>query len=580
MQLMFTEKFKMILTFLAGTAILLTSCQKSYVFKIAEDPGYVTDPVIAVRALDGDRWIQGRLDSASKTVSFEFHVATSLEKIVLDVELNKKWAEMVSPRQAKFTANVKSGYKFTVNDGVNDVGYTVKASMYKQIVQVKATLDQETVTLSSKENSFIGSFPSAFLADDVKNVDLEVNLNEGVELITDPDNLKGLDFSDGEGVEVTVLDRSVNRKKSFMVYAKPSDVADIDDTWTEVTRNWGTEFNINFGKVRMYMTEQLNGASGNVGYLFTVPAGYVEMMAGEKNTMSLANANISSVVRKYDDFVLFVPQQGPAIWHTDGSTAASDYEYYSPLAFGPDEQNVIKVLREAGFGLPGSGVSKKIIAPALGIKDGRLQIKPAGAVAGVLYCYDDVKGNGQASWDVEAAVGGQFQIVKDGVALVTGESERMLNTYNQGWRVFPDVTVNTTPAWKPEAIMVHDRLRTGRISIGCTAGGALIILAAEKFVNTHNQGQHVDAGRNGDGRDTRGLTLCELSQMMARLGCSDAMTVEDYNWSYIILQDGSERGKDLFWTNSRWYIAADRPGYKTMKPETEEFANLVTLCIK
>lgn len=572
---MFQSKIKFFSAVLAVGAMFFCSCTEKMIFQLADDPGYVTDPVVAVRALDGDRWIQGQVDNDTHTVAFEFHTAASLEKIVLDVELNKKWAEMVSPKQAKFTANVKSDYKFTVNNGVDDINYTVKSSMYKQIVQVKATLGSDVVTLSAVENSFTGSFPSAFLASEITNVDLEVSLNEEVELVTAPDKLKGLDFSNGEGVEITVLDQSVNRKKSFMVYANPSDVADIDGTWTEVTRDWSSEFGISFGKVRMYRTEQLNGASGNVGYLFTVPAGYVEMKAGEKNAMDLAKSNISAVVRKFSDYVLFIPQQGPAIWHTDGSTATSGYEYYSPLAYGPDAKGAVKVLRNDGF-----GGSKKTYAPALGIKDGRLEMKPAGAVDGTLYCYEDAKGNGQSVWDVEQALGGQFQIVKDGVALVTGESDRMLQTYNQDWRVFPNMTVNTTPAWKPEVITTHDRLRTGRISIGCTADGALIILAAEKFVNTHNQGQHTDNGKNGDGKDTRGLTLYELSQMMTRLGCSDAMTVEDYHWSYVVLQDGSDRGKDLFWTNSRWFITTTDPNYKTMKPESNEDSNLVVLCIK
>lgn len=555
--------------------MLLSSCKEKMIFHLADDPGYVNDPVVAVRALDGDKWIQGKLDNESKIVSFEFHTASSLEKIVLDVELNKKWAEMVSPAQPSFTANVKSDYKFTVNNGYDDVSYTVKSSMFAQIKQVNATLGQETVTLSSVENSFTGSFPSAFLSEDVKNVNLEVVLNENVELVTDPEKLQGIDFSDGEGREVVVLDKTVGRKKTFMVYANPSDVANIDASWVEVTRSWGSENAINFGKVRMYKTEQLNGATGNVGYLFTVPAGHVEMKAGEKYAVDLSKANISSVVRKFRDYVLFIPQQGPALWHTDGSTATSGYEYYSPLAYGPDAKGAVKVLRNDGF-----GGNKKTYAPALGIKNGRLEMKPAGAVDGILYCYDDAKGNGQTPWDVEQAVGGQFQIVKDGVALVTGESDRMLQTYNQDWRAYPDLTCYLTPAWKLESIMVHDRLRTGRISVGCTADGALIILAVEKFVNTHNQGQHTDNGHNGDGKDTRGLTLYELSQMMTKLGCSDAMTVEDYNWSYVVLQDGSERGKDLFWTNSRWYITSSSADYKKMKPESVEDANLVTLCIK
>lgn len=571
---MLRSKIKVFSVALMAGAMLLSSCKEKMIFQLADDPGYVKNPVVAVRALDGDKWIQGQVDNEARTVTFEFHTAASLEKIVLEVELNKKWAEMVSPTQNKFTANVRTDYKFTVNNGYDDMSYTVKASMYKQIVQVKATLGQETVTLSSVDNTFVGSFPSAFLSSDLTNVDVEVSLNEGVEMITDPDKLKGLDFSDGEGVEVTVLDKSVNRKKSFVVYANPSDVANIDGTWQEVTRSWAAE-GVNFGKVRMYKTEQLNGAPGNVGYLFTVPAGYVEMKAGEKYAVDLSKANISAVVRKFRDYVLFIPQQGPAWWHTDGSTATSGYEYYSPLAYGPDAKGAVKVLRNDGF-----GGSKKTYAPALGIRNGRLEMKPAGAVDGKLYCYDDAKGNGQTVWDVEQAVGGQFQIVKDGVALVTGESDRMLQTYNQDWRAYPDLTCYLTPAWKVESIMVHDRVRTGRISIGCTADGALIILAVEKFVNTHNQGQHIDDGHNGDGKDTRGLTLYELSQMMARLGCSDAMTVEDYNWSYVVLQDGSERGKDLFWTNSRWYITASNANYKTMKPESVEDANLVTLCIK
>lgn len=566
MQYMFTEKIKATITIFAAATFLLTSCEKKYSYEIAEDPGYVTDPVVAVRALDGDKWIQGSLDQEARAVTFEFHTVANLENIVLEVELNKHWAEMVSPKQAKFTANVKSDYKFTVNNGYDDVTYTVKSSMYRQIVEVKATLGEETITLLPLDNSFTGSFHSAYLAADLKNVSFDVSLNEDVELVTVSDKLKGLDLSDGEGVAITVLDKSVNRKKTFMAYTNPSDVASIDATWTEVTKSWGNEFGINFGKVRMYKTEQLNGVSGNVGYLLTIPAGFVEMKSAEKNIVS--DARISGIVREFRDYVIFVPFQGPAVWHTDGSTATSGYEYYSPLSYGPDKNGVTKVLRNDGF-----GGSKKTYAPALAIKEGRLQIKPAGAEDGKLYCYDDAKGNGKKEWDVEAAAGGMFQIVKDGVALVTGESDRTLQTYNQDWRAYPDLTINTTPKWAPEPIIVHDKLRTGRLAIGCTADGALILLSVEKLVNTHNQGQAKDQGRDGSGSDPRGLSLYGLSQMMANLGCSDAMTMEDYHWSYVILQDGSERGKDLFMTNSRWYF-----NDKVMK--TNEDTNLNTICIK
>lgn len=113
-----------------------------------------------------------------------------------------------------------------------------------------------------------------------------------------------------------------------------------------------------------------------------------------------------------------------------------------------------------------------------------------------------------------------------------------------------------------------------------TADGALVVLVSEKYVNTHNQGQHTDNGKNGDGGDNKGLTLYELASVMTGLGCSDAMTVEDYNWSHIVLQDGTDRGKDLFWTNNRWYITNTNANYGNIKPESSENVNLVVACFK
>ena len=123
-------------------------------------------------------------------------------------------------------------------------------------------------------------------------------------------------------------------------------------------------------------------------------------------------------------------------------------------------------------------------------------------------------------------------------------------------------------------------LRTGRSAVGCTAKGDLVILAVEKFVNTHNQGQNVDAGHNGGSGDTRGVTLYELGKVMSDLGCDAAMTVEDYNWSYLLLQDGSERGKDVFRTNNRWVLDAKNAAYGTMKAESSEPVNRIIVSFK
>lgn len=50
------------------------------------------DPVVGIRALDGDRWIEGSVDQENRTVSFEFHTAASLDNVLCDIELNKDWA--------------------------------------------------------------------------------------------------------------------------------------------------------------------------------------------------------------------------------------------------------------------------------------------------------------------------------------------------------------------------------------------------------------------------------------------------------------------------------------------------------
>lgn len=571
---MLKSKFKVFSIALLAGAVLLSSCKEKMIFQLADDPGYVTDPIVAVRALDGDRWIQGQLDNESKTVSFEFHTAANLDKIVLEVELNKKWAEMVSPAQTKFTANVRNDYKFTVNNGYDDVNYTVKSSMFNHIKAVKATLGSDVVTLSAADNTFSGSFPSVFLASDVKNVDIEVETNDGVELVTDVQKLKGLDFSDGNGVEIIVLDKIVNRQKSYMVYANPSDVAKIDASWKEITKAYASQNGIDFGNIRMYKTEQLNGASGNVGYLFTVPAGVVKMKVAEKYNSGLDNSTdrkISGTIRKIRDYALFITYMGPGdIYRPDGANQV----YYSPVAYGPDKNGVTKVLR------PDDGWNKqtKAYAPAIGVKDGKIQIKPCITKNNKIYCYSDVQGSDEQEWDVEAAMGGLFHIVHDGVALISSDSDKALNDYTQTWLATPKLTTRLIngQAWVP--LSQYAKYRNGRVFVGCTAKGDLIILAVEKIVDWDNSGRLEDAGHNGINGDIRGVNFYEAAQLMVNFGCSDAMTFEDICWAPVIFQDGGDRGKDLFKTYRRFDLRGD--GHFRAESDNFEFENLVTLCIK
>ena len=550
-----------------------TGCtEDEYRFRIAEDPGFVDNPVVSVRALDGDRWIEGTLDNESRTVSFEFHVARSLEAIVLDVELEKNWAERYSPADTRFEANLKNDFKFTVSDGIDNISYSVKGSIYQLIKSVSATLGDETVECSRIDNTYSGTFSSAFLLSELKGIDLAVDINEGTELVSDPSIFEDVDFSNGEGLKVVLKDVAADRNRTYVIYANPSNVVELDSQWAEATKTWQSKYNIEFGNMRMYITESLFGYSGNVGYLFTVPAGRVDMKILEKNNLAAGKANMSDQVRSNRDYTLFICEQGPGVYRIDGQTASSGLTYYSPLAYGPDKTGFTKILRNDGW-----GGSTKAYAPALALNDSKASMELAGTADGVLYKYSDAHGNGAEVWAPEAAMGGYFPIVKDGACLISAEGDRYYNIYNEEWRHLGAglMTFTYTDWGKCVPILTHDMMRTGRIGVGCTERGDLVILAVEKFVNTHNQGQNVDSGHNGASSDLRGLTLYELAKVMSDMGCSDVMTVEDYNWSYLLLQDGSERGKDVFWTNNRWVIDAKNPSFGTMKAESSEPVNLV-----
>ena len=347
------------------------------------------------------------------------------------------------------------------------------------------------------------------------------------------------------------------------------------ESWSDITTVYGQENNVSFGNIKMYKTENLNGFTGNVAYRFEVPAGKVGMKVEEKWNCDLTTSSerkISGTVRKVRDYTLFIPYQGPAdIYRPDGANQV----YYNPVIYGPDKDGVTKVLRAND----GWNNTTKAYAPAIGIKDGKVQIRPASTKNdGKIYCYSDVKGNGEQEWDVESAMGGLFHLVHNGEALISADTDEALDAYCKTWLATPALTTRLIngQAWVP--LKTYARYRHGRVIVGCTAEGGLVIVAVEKIVDWDNTGKLEDAGHNGINGDTRGITFYEAAQLMKRLGCSDAMTVEDLCWGHIILQDGGDRGKDLFKTYRRFDLRGD--GHFRAESDNFEFENLVTLCIK
>lgn len=581
MHSMFKSKFRIFLISLTGVAAMLTSCEEKYRFQIADDPGYDAVALESAEALDGDIWIQGAINHEEKTISFTFHKINSLKKVPVRLHLAKEWSYMVNPVKNFFEADLSTSFRTTLNDGVDDAIYRINGEIYPLVAAATVTQGEYSAECSVSAGTISGTMQHLFRLVDLKDVDVNLTLTEGTEMITPASKLQKVDFSEGKPLEVALKDGVSGQKKTVRVYVNPADVVTLSSDWKEITVDYIAEYNLTATKnLRIYQTNSLNGYSGNIGYLFTVPAGQVQMKLIEKSQLSSAdNSKISAVVRNNPDYTVFIPMNGPGVWHTDGSTSSSNLTYLSPLAFGPDKNGNKTVLRQEGF-----GGSQAIYAPALAIKDGKAYIAPAKTdkAAGKLYRYTDVKGSGEQDWsDVDCAWGGYFQVVYNGQCLISNEGSRYYESYNNDWRAIQSLTTYTTTNWDiAQAITLHDSMRNGRHGVGVTEKGDLVILSVEKFVNTHNQGQNVDDKHDGGSGDRRGLTLYELAKVMSGLGCSDAMTLEDYATCGIVLQDGSGRGHDLFWTNNRWYLTTSNPNYGTMKPEGDEYQNLTVACFK
>ena len=108
----------------------------------------------------------------------------------------------------------------------------------------------------------------------------------------------------------------------------------------------------------------------------------------------------------------------------------------------------------------------------------------------------------------------------DGNVLMASSDDASLKAYNNAWLKFPNMTQNLSYTWNAQNMVQYEKLRNGRVIVGCTAEGDLLILVVEKFVNTHNQGQNCtgftpnDNGHNGNNNDSRGLDFYESAKVM------------------------------------------------------------------
>lgn len=560
---------------------LLVSCGKERPeVRLGELTGYASHPFASIKAFDVSgsegRWVEGVVDDQDRTVDFRFHSLTDFRNVLVKVVMEENWASMVYPDTLVFRANLTDTYKITVNDGVDNIIYALSGREYPLIDNIQVTFSTgETVACALDGlKGFVRS--ESPLWSSLRNVRVGVKFSDNASLVSSSSPLNSVDFSEGGKLTIVCRDEINGKQRSYEISSLPADVAKLSPDWTDVTKlsPWKTA-TLSDG-ARLYKTTKLFGYNGNVGYLYTLPAGKVQMKVLDKwaHQGGTGKSKISQVVRANRDWSLFLAAQGPQAWKLAREGAAT---YYSPLAYGPNGSGVVGALREEGFG---GTRDKGMYAPAIALAGGKVSIRPSATKADKkLYSYTGFSGAGEALWSgVECAIGGMFQLVKDGSPLVASEGDSDYADYNEFCRHYKTMYQYLDYHWAYSPVTDWDKLRTGRVYIGCTAQGDLLVLAVEKFVNTHNQGQASDAGADGvDDTDRRGLNFYEAGKVLSDLGCSDAMMIEDLHWTFLVFQDGSDRGLDAFMTNSRYDFQT--AGYP-MKAESKEEDNLAIVCFK
>ena len=559
--------------------LMTAGCERKQLnLQLGDVPAYAVHPFSSIRALDTDgsqeRWVEGVVDDDARTVEFYMSMLEDYNDVSIEVELDKYWSSMVWPETLTFNADLTSAYRITVNDGVDNIHYQLSCRENPLIAGIRLTLASgEILNCAFEGRKAVGRSALSYAWSALQGVRIEVELAGEASLVTPSASLEDVDFSTGETFSLVCRDESTSTLRTYVISAFPADVATLSPDWTDVTHTspWNTAVLSDYA--RIYQTTELYGYEGNVGYLYTLPAGNVQMKVLEKWAHLGGQSNISSVVRSEREWTLFLPSQGPKVWKLSPS---GEEVYYSPLAYGPDGSQTTRPLREEGFG---GKRESGMYAPAIGIRDGRVGIRPAATKAdGKLYAYSDAKGEGEALWDAECAFGGLFQLVRNGQSLITSDTDRSYEEYNEQCRRYTTMYQNLDYTWAYGPVTRWDQLRTGRFLIGCTADGGLMVLGIEKFVNTHNQGQDTDSGKNGNtDADRRGLNFYEAGSLMRDLGCSDVMTLEDLNWCFGILQDGTDRGLDFFKTNRRYNFQS--PGCP-QREENNELSNLAIVCFK
>ena len=178
------------LHFLLSTFLvfIFTSCGEDELkgVVLSEDPGYVKEPLVAIQAEDGTgNWINGLIDQNSRVIALDFRILDDQSAVNVKLKLADEWAKPIDPLTTDAVLDLSSGItRIKVNDGADDIEYTIFSTSTQLLRGVTATCNTEQVSAN-----FINGIASLRFKQNTAfaNVVLMPTLADNAEIIsTDP----------------------------------------------------------------------------------------------------------------------------------------------------------------------------------------------------------------------------------------------------------------------------------------------------------------------------------------------------------------------------------------------------------
>jgi hypothetical protein len=518
-------------------ALLLSSCSydglKNFVIPLEDDKPKSETPIISAQALDGNEWVDGTIDGKKITFVLRYTEKSDWNKVSVRFTTDEN-ASVTDPSESPATLDLSKECTVVTSDGYVPVNYTLKATEFQLITNVKVTINGE-----SKEGVPVdGKINMSFINSNSLPATLELTLNKDVSLVSPTTNISSQNLS--SPLTITAKDNKTGKSKNY--------VLTLTSDWENITPQINTD-NVSLPSyMSVFKNTHVMDRKGNTGYIIKIPAGKIDMKTSLKeqaySSWFINGQKVGDVVKENTDYHVFVGGMSMAYWKP--MTKTSVINNGAVVAEGGPYWGYIYM-----YNCP----------PTLGVKDGKASISYADILNGKLNKINPPQHATSKSsftgtlWDVDASVSGYAYPLQNGKVMIENESATDYKALADIERNFKFSTVNgmivtgfklyingseisNCPAY------VSDEQRMARTLIGVNTNGDLFIFVSERYAWANNY------MINKSSYPSDGTTLQEAATILKQMGCSDAIAFHQIEYAVTALQNGST-GKDLTTTLKR-----------------------------